>query len=332
MPSFDAVSAEWWRWGLAGGLAVVALLAGLFGVLIPRLARKAPISWSCKGLLLLLSAVAILDLLQLDSVQLVEPFQSLSRIALLGLGILGFVAVLRWSTSATQEKSRLSMVRLPLALLLVGGGLTAWMGFRFIAEGETDAFNLDEFAKTQELAKPVQARSVTAFTDKGTPIKVFTNGDLAEVSVADENRYLDEARFSNRVIQTAPPADRYNCHGWTFSDGQYFLTADAVEVILCDNDYQVVEHPAAGDVIVYRDGEGVVIHTGIVRAVGTNGLVLIESKWGLRGRYLHEPHVQCYSDNYSYYHSARSGHLLSGLPKRGHDESSAEQVGEDITE
>ena len=46
-----------------------------------------------------------------------------------------------------------------------------------------------------------------------------------------------------------------------------------------------------------------------VKAAGPGG-VLIESKWGFLGRFLHEPKNQCYSQDFAYYRSPRQGHLL----------------------
>src|SRR5207247_1932023 len=82
-----------------------------------------------------------------------------------------------------------------------------------------------------------------------------------------------------------------------------------VDTILWENEYDVVERPAAGDVIVYRDGTGHVVHTGIVR-FAQDDLVVVESKWGGRGRYLHQPLDQAYSTSFQYYHSPRPGNLI----------------------
>ena len=68
-----------------------------------------------------------------------------------------------------------------------------------------------------------------------------------------------------------------------------------VATLLADNGYQIVEHPAVNDVVVYRGGEGTILHTGMVRGVLDDGTVLVESKWGLEGRYLHRPEDQPYS-------------------------------------
>jgi len=89
------------------------------------------------------------------------------------------------------------------------------------------------------------------------------------------------------------------------------VSSATVEQILRENRYVAVTKPSAGDVIVYRDATGVVQHTGLVKVVGEDGLVLIESKWGELGRYLHAADVRAYmSCSATYYRSERGGHVL----------------------
>jgi len=101
-----------------------------------------------------------------------------------------------------------------------------------------------------------------------------------------------------------------NCHGWVFTDGHYFIGNDLVDLILKENGYQLVEEPDLGDLIIYRDEQGLPIHTGIVKAIGKDHFVLVESKWGGMPVYLHRPLDQVYSTHYAYYHSPRDSHRL----------------------
>src|SRR5205807_1160464 len=82
----------------------------------------------------------------------------------------------------------------------------------------------------------------------------------------------------------APPDATSNCHGWVFTGGRYWVKGGAVEDILRDNGYRTVEDPRPGDLVVYRDDQGAVSHTGVVSSVGADGLVLVESKWSWLGR------------------------------------------------
>jgi hypothetical protein len=67
-------------------------------------------------------------------------------------------------------------------------------------------------------------------------------------------------------------------------------------------------------VAVFRNANGEVAHSGIVRGTNAEGKVLIESKWGRLGRFVHTDDQHCYTDTVvTYYHTRRGGHLLRGL-------------------
>jgi hypothetical protein len=127
-----------------------------------------------------------------------------------------------------------------------------------------------------------------------------------------EASFLTGKHLSVHLIRTAPADPAYNCHGWIFGAGRYWILADAVPWILRDNGYRFVAKPKVGDVAIYR--AGLIVHSGLVRSVGPDGLVLIESKWGGISRFVHEPRVgKEYGGAPSYYRSKRSGHTLCGL-------------------
>lgn len=116
-------------------------------------------------------------------------------------------------------------------------------------------------------------------------------------------------RFPDAVI-VAPPSNEYNCHGWVFGSGRSRIDNFHVEDILRDNGYARVKEPSDGDLIVYRDKTGVACHTGVVR-LDPNGATRVESKWGGMHRYRHPPAQQPFSDQWEFYRSSRSGHLLN---------------------
>ena len=59
------------------------------------------------------------------------------------------------------------------------------------------------------------------------------------------------------------------------------------------------------------DPAGKVSHTGLVQAIMEDGRVLLESKWGKMGRYLHTPEQHAYPTHQpTYYRSHRAGHQL----------------------
>ena len=120
--------------------------------------------------------------------------------------------------------------------------------------------------------------------------------------------------YNGSMIQRAPAGPLANCHGWVFLDGQYLISGDAVQRILDDNAYEVVEEAIAGDVIIYRDNDRNIVHSGLVRGVLNDGTIIIESKWGVEGVFLHNPLDTPYSVLFDYYRSPRPTHRVKIVP------------------
>ena len=158
---------------------------------------------------------------------------------------------------------------------------------------------------------------VTAVTDEGRAVTVHralepTQSDAGQA--VNDDRLV--ARWAAKLIRTAPADPVCNCHGWVYAGGLYWVSEATVEAILADNGYRAVAEPQTGDVITYRGGNGTVTHSGVVRVV-ERGVILIESKWGPSGRYLHRPEDQPYGECFAYYRSERKGHVLAGLGESG---------------
>jgi hypothetical protein len=85
---------------------------------------------------------------------------------------------------------------------------------------------------------------------------------------------------------------------------------DAVKEILEDHGYTEVEQPQADDLVLYHDVSGEIVHCGLVRTASKDGLVLVESKWGVMGRFIHRPEDCTHGDRCTYYRTLRSGHSL----------------------
>ncbi len=206
--------------------------------------------------------------------------------------------------------------RMWLALYL-GLGVVGWVGW-LVRQTETPAAARHKPWLPRLADGDVkEATDVQARTDAGSPIQLFTwdTTQLEPQGDDGEARFLRQfPAFSGRIIQVGPPDPFLGCHGWTFTGGRYNVDPEQVERILRENGYVEMQVPRSGDLIVYRDREtGLITHTGIVRVADGEGLVLIESKWGSNGRYLHEPGVQWYSQRFAYYRSLRRGHGLAGI-------------------
>jgi hypothetical protein len=194
-----------------------------------------------------------------------------------------------------------------IVLLVIGISLALW------TTAQTTAAELLEFDPTEmDQSSEVKPTQLVLYTDAGMPIRTY----LARPLPAGERPQLQDdkncARYVGKVINVAPSSYDSNCHGWVFAQGRCGLAGNDVRAILNDNEYQQVEAPAVGDLAVYWQGESIQ-HTGIVRLADASGFVLLESKWGYLGRYLHEPLVGPYPPDVRFYRTPRGTHLLRGI-------------------
>ena len=155
-------------------------------------------------------------------------------------------------------------------------------------------------------------------TDRGRPLparrlpaEAAAHGE--QVSASERN-HIAAYGLTEQVIALAGDWQNANCHGFVFTGGAYWVRGEDVDDILGDNGYEPVAGPRAGDVAVYRDGYGAVAHTGIVRGAATEGVVLVESKWGKLGRFVHRHDRHPYpATTCTFYRSPRAGHVLVGV-------------------
>jgi hypothetical protein len=182
------------------------------------------------------------------------------------------------------------------------------------------AFGVVEQVNVPHVVNPPLAAQVIrhlARTDLGRPVSLIEYGP----DEARESARLDYLVHWSRstvqgeqVIPVAPPDGRSNCHGWVFTGGQYLVPGSAIETILADNEYRQVKQPRAGDLAIYRTADGNVAHSGVVYAVTSDCVVLVESKWDFGARYVHPADVHDYSGSQcAFYHSPREGHRLRGI-------------------
>lgn len=111
--------------------------------------------------------------------------------------------------------------------------------------------------------------------------------------------------FPTGAIRTAAPDPSYNCHDWALGPGMITDSAGTVRHLL-RRGLRQVQRPRPGDVVVYAGPNGQVWHSGIVKAVGNN-FVLVESKWGDMGRYLHPAEVPSLATRPIYFRRGSAG-------------------------
>ena len=216
----------------------------------------------------------------------------------LGLGVI-FVAAHLGVGLLHSRRQQLAIHPVPWVAVALTVAATAWSSHRY------NAGNLKiEMEKARYFAGDGELEAVGEFvavTDRGR-----------EVSL---RRWTpNESSKTSAPLQALTESSPANCHGWVFTEGKYYLECDDVERILADNGYVLCQSPEPGDLIVYRNPSGGISHTGLVQGIYLGGMVVIDSKWGLGGRFMHGPEQQPYGNRYGYFRSARQGHALAIRP------------------
>jgi hypothetical protein len=157
---------------------------------------------------------------------------------------------------------------------------------------------------------PLFQYEVFALPINGRQLLLNTDAELREFVAVAERRFLSntkqDASRLERLVESDPSA---NCHGWVFAEGRFGIEEFHVQSILEDQGYFVVQEPRAGDVVTF-DRRGKLMHSGIVTGRDCEGKVLIESKWGPFGVYLHGPAAHPFHQACTFYRRERSGRAL----------------------
>jgi hypothetical protein len=208
-----------------------------------------------------------------------------------------------------------------LTLLVLIAALIWWLSSPGAPAPETSSAGQHAAVKAERaraMASLREVESPIACTDRGRRIRLFTMPESAlprPMLQAMEEEMAHDWGHTLRLLRTAPPDRRSDCHGWIFADGQFWIHGQDMEAILEDNRYQAVTSPQAGDLVVYRRGPVFITHSAIVFAVEPDGAVLVKSKWSWLGTYLHAVNDHPYGGHANYYRSSRPTHRLAMVAK-----------------
>jgi hypothetical protein len=289
-------------------LAIFGSLAFLGRVAWRLVFAKPANRWidGCAGFLGLSSiGVLLIDLIDESHVSLQGGLRIGLNLGFVFAIVLVGIAMARSLSQATQGKPLWVYSWVLASVFLLAGGLSIVRLYQRVA-------NLELFGIGNALPGMVEdASDFYGLTDKGRVVPVFRfSADKAKLAAYTAGFLQRFSQFKTTVILREEASEKTNCHGWVFTGGRHLLRGDGVAMILADNDYRVVDVPASGDIVIYRDACGVILHTGLVQGVLKEGTVMIESKWGIDQRFLHLPEQQPYSQNYQYYHTDRGDHLI----------------------
>jgi hypothetical protein len=207
-----------------------------------------------------------------------------------------------------------------LSLCLAGAALVGWQAYQIQREIEPQDFPPDPLAEINQPVDIVAARDIYLLTDTGSRVPVYRpfNPDDNGPAWDWEGAWLCKHGLDRHVIATDGPTVVYNCHGWVFTGGRCWVRNKTVKMLVAENGYQTVRQPRPGDLALFRDTSGEFVHSAVVSSVSASGQVLLESKFGRAGRYLHTAEKHAYPEcSLTYYRSPRQGHLLRGQDGAG---------------
>jgi hypothetical protein len=255
-----------------------------------------------------LASLLSLEVVHQSDIWLANPWQI--PLAILIFCLAAIVPYVHWWLSKTHGRARtVSRYVLRGTLALLCATAAGWSGERYYAL--VDAF--DNLGLLLEVPGEMEeVHRYVAITDTGSRLPLF-RWDITDDEFR-EYRTRSATRLSGMAEAAIPRAEadrRANCHGWVFTGGRFLLNGPQVERILKENGYTVTDMPQPEDLVVYRNNQGQIVHTGVVRGVLDDGTVMVESKFGLDGRYLHQPQDQPFSQKWAYYRSTRAGHYVT---------------------
>lgn len=103
----------------------------------------------------------------------------------------------------------------------------------------------------------------------------------------EAEKLLHDPQYAFQFIRTAPADISYNCHGWTFRAGKRSVgDTEVLEWINSPRYKPVLTRIMPYDIVIYYQDNNI-CHSGIVQSISRNGIILVESKWGTLGRFIH---------------------------------------------
>lgn len=263
--------------------------------------------WLNTGLSVMVVAIFAADAMQLVKMETHPVLQQLALIAVVVLTVVASRSLVQLGRRTLREvNSSRSAVAMLLLVAIISAG---WSAKRFYTTVEPLSF---DFKYERVPGQSLPSTKFIGVTDRGREVELYRwRPD------SDQDEQLIRSTVNGRVgdlpttIQRAEYDVRSNCHGWVFTNGRFLLKGDGVDRILQDNGYEAVTQPQAGDVVIYRIPTNEIAHTGLVQGVLGDGTVIVESKWSVGGRYLHQPDAQPYSSQYTFYRTPRKSHVVT---------------------
>ena len=136
-------------------------------------------------------------------------------------------------------------------------------------------------------------RAIPLATRDGVYLPNYRTQELAPETHRAAAEMFQKTRPGARLRSST---SQYNCVGLVFASRRTWVESDHLQLILKSDGYKKVENEQnlmVGDLVVYENEQHDLTHVGLVveikwNLVGGKNTILILSKWGQNGEYLHE--------------------------------------------
>jgi hypothetical protein len=162
---------------------------------------------------------------------------------------------------------------------------------------------------------PLMRYEAVAILPQGKQLAFQSEDQQRSFLAAIERKFLANTKQNperlTKLVEAFPQA---NCHGWIFTGGQYGICDTLAPTVLADNGYAAVTGVQGGELVLYTHN-GQIKHSGLVH-IDATGQLLVESKWGPFGVYLHGLEAHPFGSTYTFYRSNRAGHRVTIAPRQ----------------
>lgn len=161
---------------------------------------------------------------------------------------------------------------------------------------------------------PLMRYEAAAILPQGQQLAFQTAEEQRSFLAAIEGKFLANTKQNpERLVKLVEAFPQANCHGWIFTGGQYGVCDTLAPSVLADNGYTAVTEVQGGDLVLYTH-DSQIRHSGIVH-INATGQLLVESKWGPFGVYLHGLEAHPFGSTFTFYRSSRAGHRVTIAPR-----------------
>ncbi len=148
--------------------------------------------------------------------------------------------------------------------------------------------------------KPDRELKLEAYNGRHIP-------NYIDIEPSDNSVALARNSFQRLLLSATtplgPPTGRYNCHGLVFGSRRTNIPPagmpEEISSILDADQFERVQSPQVGDIVIYRNEKMAAEHSGFVSridSIGIEKVIFVWSMWGGLGEFEHRERATPYDD------------------------------------